>query len=176
MQSVIGLGFHLSAMQDVDHDALWRLSSLEPHCTFANERSGRLFIQMTTLSSNRPRKIQTTVVATCSQTETSSRKNLYVNVELHLVPTELTEVYLVKEPAETRYGIDIRKVELHKIWHASVVLTGGTLASSTRVAPASESQGLGHGRGLGRGWFSRSMTIKAKEAIWRGKVVGEGKK
>ena len=34
-------------MKDVDHDAFWELSSLEAHSTFANERSGRLFFEMT---------------------------------------------------------------------------------------------------------------------------------
>ena len=34
------------AMKDVDHDALWRLLSLEAHSTFANGRSGWLFIEM----------------------------------------------------------------------------------------------------------------------------------
>ena len=33
----VGLGYDPSAMKDADHDAVWKLSSLEAHSTFTNE-------------------------------------------------------------------------------------------------------------------------------------------
>ena len=38
VQPAFRLCFGSCAMKDVDHDALWKLSSLEAHSTFSNER------------------------------------------------------------------------------------------------------------------------------------------
>ena len=105
VQLVIGLGFD-SAMKDADHDALWKHSPLEAHNTFATWRkSGRLFVEMSlmttataerdfvrddnkkrcyitldsTRSLHRPRKVQTMIRPTSSQTVHHHHRRGYFN-------------------------------------------------------------------------------------------------
>ena len=114
VQLVIGLGFD-AAMKDADHE----LSCLWRHTALLRMRvNGRWFIEMSLMAD--------TGGPASSQTETSSPSALKISIALKCCSSQ---VYLVKEPSETKFDIDIRKnlyvnVELHKDLYA--VCPGGT--------------------------------------------------
>ena len=114
---------------------------------------------ISTQYSNSTWKIQTLLRLARSQTDGNI---ITVGAEDFLCAEVLLQPSLLgKDRVETRFDIDMGKnlfanVELHKIWYACVVLTGGTagpdglpehLGDWLTGGPVSERQGLGHDEG-----------------------------